>query len=64
MLTEIAPGVDLQAHILEQSEFPLIISPELKLMDAALFRDEPLGLTLPEKPQRILQEQIEGADHG
>ncbi|QYM73484.1 acyl CoA:acetate/3-ketoacid CoA transferase [Pseudochrobactrum sp. Wa41.01b-1] len=63
MLTEIAPGVDLQAHILEQSEFPLIISPELKLMDAALFREEPLGLTLPEKPQRILQEQIEGADH-
>ncbi|MBX8783126.1 acyl CoA:acetate/3-ketoacid CoA transferase [Ochrobactrum sp. GRS2] len=60
MLTEIAPGVDLQAHILEQSEFPLIISPELKLMDAALFRDEPLGLTLPEKPQRILQEQIMG----
>jgi len=64
MLTEIAPGVDLQAHILEQSEFPLIISPELKLMDAALFREEPLGLTLPEKPQRILQEQIEGGDHG
>lgn len=64
MLTEIAPGVDLQAHILEQSEFPLIISPELKLMDAALFRDEPLGLALPEKPQRILQEQIEGGDHG
>ncbi|MBX8826883.1 acyl CoA:acetate/3-ketoacid CoA transferase [Ochrobactrum sp. SFR4] len=63
MLTEIAPGVDLQAHILEQSEFPLIISPELKLMDAALFRDEILGLTLPEKPQLILQEQIAGADH-
>ena len=63
MLTEIAPGVDLQAHILEQSEFPLIISPELKLMDAALFRDELLGLTLPEKPQLILQEQIAGADH-
>ncbi len=63
MLTEIAPGVDLQAHILEQSEFPLIISPELKLMDAALFREEILGLTLPEKPQLILQEQIAGADH-
>lgn len=63
MLTEIAPGVDLQAHILEQSEFPLIISPKLKLMDAALLRDEILGLTLPEKPQLILQEQIAGADH-
>lgn len=64
MLTEIAPGVDLQAHILEQSEFPLIISPELKLMDAALFRDELLGMTLPEKPRRILQEQNTGAAHG
>ena len=26
VLTEIAPGVDLQAHILDQSEFPLIVS--------------------------------------
>lgn len=63
MLTEIAPGVDLQAHVLEQSEFPLIISPELKRMDAALFRDEFLGLTLPEKTQRILQEQMMGGAH-
>lgn len=60
MLTEIAPGVDLQSHILDQSEFPLVISPDLKLMDAALFADEPLGLTLPVKPHR----KLKGADHG
>jgi len=46
MLTEIAPGADLQTHILDQSEFPLIVSPDLKVMDAALFRDAPIGLTL------------------
>lgn len=59
MLTEIAPGVDLQTHILDQSEFPLIVSPELKIMDAALFIEQPLGLTLPSRPARLLQ----GADH-
>jgi acyl CoA:acetate/3-ketoacid CoA transferase len=47
---EIAPGVDLQRDILAQAEFPLQVAPNLKLMDAALFRDLPLGLTLPEKP--------------
>jgi acyl CoA:acetate/3-ketoacid CoA transferase len=46
MLTEIAPGADLQTHILDQSEFPLIVSPDLKVMDATLFRDAPIGLTL------------------
>ncbi|UWF58832.1 acyl CoA:acetate/3-ketoacid CoA transferase [Brucella sp. 2716] len=50
VLTEIAPGVDLQAHILDQAEFPLIVSDQLKLMDEALFREEPIGLTLPQKP--------------
>lgn len=47
---EIAPGVDLQRDILAQAEFPLQVAPKLRLMDAALFRDAPLGLTLPEKP--------------
>jgi len=60
VLTEIAPGIDLQAHVLDQSEFPLIVAPDLKLMDAALFTDAPLGLTLPVKPPRTLA----GADHG
>ncbi|MFK3664570.1 acyl CoA:acetate/3-ketoacid CoA transferase [Ochrobactrum teleogrylli] len=55
VLTEIAPGVDLQAHILDQSEFPLIVSDQLKTMDEALFREEPIGLTLPQKPARKLE---------
>ncbi len=55
VLTEIAPGVDLQTHILDQSEFPLIVSDKLKVMDAALFHEEPMGLTLPQKPARKLE---------
>nr|WP_156384929.1 acyl CoA:acetate/3-ketoacid CoA transferase [Rhizobium sp. Leaf453] len=54
VLTEIAPGVDLQTHILDQSEFPLIVSDDLKIMDAALFHEAPIGLTLPQKPARSL----------
>ncbi len=55
VLTEIAPGVDLQTYILDQSEFPLIVSDKLKVMDAALFHEEPMGLTLPQKPARKLE---------
>jgi len=46
VLTEIAPGVDLQANILDQSEFPLIVSPTLKEMDQRLFLPHKMGLTL------------------
>ena len=46
MVTEIAPGVDLQTDILEQSEFPLLVSPNLKTMDANLFAPEKMGLKL------------------
>ncbi|MCO5959183.1 acyl CoA:acetate/3-ketoacid CoA transferase, partial [Rhizobium sp. S101] len=60
VVTEIAPGVDLQAHIIDQSEFPLIVADDLKVMDAALFAEAPIGLSLPTKPQRVL----EGVFHG
>ncbi len=46
VLTEIAPGVDLQANILDQSEFPLILSPALREMDRRLFQPEKMGLAL------------------
>ncbi|MFN0191818.1 MAG: acyl CoA:acetate/3-ketoacid CoA transferase [Aestuariivirga sp.] len=46
VVTEIAPGANLEANILGQSEFPLIVSPQLKTMAAALFNPEPMGLTL------------------
>ena len=44
VVTEIAPGMDLRRHIMEQSEFPLKVAPNLKQMDSALFRPEPMGL--------------------
>lgn len=46
VITEIAPGVELQANILDQSDFPLIVSPQLKTMDARLFETDKMGLTL------------------
>lgn len=59
VLTEIAPGVDLKTHILDQSEFPLIVSDRLKTMDAALFAEAPIGLSLPTKVARMA-----GGTHG
>jgi len=55
VLTEIAPGVDLQAHILDQSEFPLIVSDKLKQMDSSLFAEASIGLTLRRKAERRLE---------
>lgn len=43
-LTEIAPGIDLQRHILSQMDFHPAISPELRLMDASLFAEAPMNL--------------------
>ena len=46
VVTEIAPGADLERDILGQSEFPLLVPEPPRLMEAALFRPEPIGLTL------------------
>lgn len=46
VVTEIAPGVELQANILDQAEFPLIVSPQLKEMDKRLFQPGIMGLAL------------------
>ncbi len=46
VLTEIAPGVELQANIIDQSEIPLILSPQLKTMDRNLFDAATIGLKL------------------
>jgi propionate CoA-transferase len=43
-LVEIAPGIDLERDILQQMDFTPSISPQLRLMETALFRDAPLGL--------------------
>ena len=46
VVREIAPGIDLQRDVLDQAEIALRVAPDLKLMDAALFRTEPFGLKL------------------
>ena len=43
-LTEIAPGVDLQKDVLNQIDFPVIVSKTLKLMDARIFKPGRMGL--------------------
>lgn len=44
VLTEIAPGVDLQRDVLDQCGAPVAVSPDLKLMDARIFTDAPMDL--------------------
>jgi propionate CoA-transferase len=44
VLTEIAPGVDLEKDILALMDFKPIISPDLKTMDARIFHNELMGL--------------------
>jgi propionate CoA-transferase len=46
MVTEIAPGIDLQRDVLDQSEITLKVSPFLREMDAAIFTDAPMRLKL------------------
>lgn len=43
-LIEIAPGVDLDRDVLALMRFRPLISPDLKPMDARIFRDEPMNL--------------------
>jgi propionate CoA-transferase len=46
MVVEIAPGIDLQRDVLDQSEIALKVSPDLCDMDAAIFTDTPMRLKL------------------
>ncbi|MCP4317865.1 MAG: acyl CoA:acetate/3-ketoacid CoA transferase [Hyphomicrobiales bacterium] len=46
LVTEIAPGVELDKDILQQAGTPLTVAPDLKVMDEALFQPEPFGLSL------------------
>src|SRR4029077_13667860 len=44
-LIEIAPGLDLEKDVLAHIGFEPLIDGDPPLMDARLFRDEPMGLT-------------------
>lgn len=44
VLTEIAPGIDLQTQVLDLMEFAPIVADDLKLMDARIFTDAVMGL--------------------
>ncbi|HKK48994.1 MAG TPA: acyl CoA:acetate/3-ketoacid CoA transferase, partial [Alkalispirochaeta sp.] len=46
MLTEIAPGVDVDRDVIGQMDFKPVISPQLKTMDARIFAEARMGLTL------------------
>ena len=46
VVTEIAPGLDLRRDLLDRMTTPLAVSPDLREMDPALFRPEPMGLRL------------------
>ena len=44
LLTEIAPGVDLEKDILALMDFKPIITPNLKVMNARIFQEGKFGL--------------------
>ena len=44
VLTEIAPGIDLEKEVLAQIDFPVTVSKNLKLMDSRIFMEEPMGI--------------------
>jgi propionate CoA-transferase len=45
VLTEIAPGLDLQTDVLDRMGFAPKVSPDLKTMDPRIFADAPMGLS-------------------
>ncbi|MFA5904748.1 MAG: CoA-transferase [Desulfobacula sp.] len=47
ILSEIAPGIDLQKDILDQMEFEPVIDKHLKIMDQAIFKPEKMTVTNP-----------------
>lgn len=44
LLTEVAPGIDIERDIIAQMGFKPIIAATPRLMDERIFRDSPMGL--------------------
>jgi propionate CoA-transferase len=62
MLTEIAPGLDLQRDVLDAMAFVPAISPDVKAMDTRCFADAPMNLSLaPGRVGRGLQGEPAGS---
>lgn len=57
-VTEIAPGVNLEADILGRVDIPLHVSPDIRLMDERLFRPEPMRLQLAKSRDGTGQENL------
>jgi propionate CoA-transferase len=47
LITEIAPGIDLESQVLAQMDFKPIVSPKLRQMDPRIFQEGPMGLARP-----------------
>lgn len=45
ILTEVAPGLDVRQDVLGNMGFEVSVAPQLKTMDARLFRPEPMGFS-------------------
>jgi propionate CoA-transferase len=50
VLTEVAPGLDVERDILQQMGFRPRVAEQLKPMDVRLFREQPMGLRLSTGP--------------
>lgn len=48
MVTEVAPGIDLEKDVLAQAEFPLLVADDVKVMNPRIFTDALMGLQLKE----------------
>jgi len=63
-LIEIAPGVDLEKDILARMDFKPVMRQRPRLMDARIFRPEPMGLRcqVPDD-YKVYDETTQGAGH-
>ncbi len=53
VLTEVAPGIDVQTQVLDRADFPIRVSADLAPMDARLFEDGVMQLRLRTRERNI-----------
>ncbi len=64
VLTEVAPGVDVERDVLGQMDFRPAVSPELRRMDARLFREQAMGLRQALGGEERVRPQVQGEPPG